>query len=77
MRVIKFCLKFVTGIVLLVLSLAWMVFFGVFATAMVASVLFFPLGIATYGLAAMPLFAALTWMGLRSKPQTVVVNVAR
>lgn len=75
MRVIGWTVKFMLFLVLLALSLAWMIFFGAFATACMASVIFAPVGIAGYGLAVMPLFAALGWMGWGRHGQQVTVNV--
>lgn len=76
MRAIRFTFKVILFLVMLTLSLAWMIFFGIFATACVASVVFFPVGIACYGLAIMPLFAALGWMGM-GRHQNVNVTVSR
>ena len=76
MRAIRFTLKFTLATVWIILALAWMVFFGVFGAALFASFFFAPLGIACFGLATMPLFAALAWMGVRKSPtqQVVIVN---
>lgn len=73
MRAIRFTLKAIIGLVLIILSLAWMIFFGVWGVFLLASVFFGPVGIASFGLATMPLFAALAWMGVRRPAQQVVI----
>lgn len=75
MRVIVWTLKFVLFFVMLMLALAWMAFFGIVGTAFMASVFFTPVGLACYGVAVMPLFAALGWMGWRKPAGQVTVNV--
>jgi hypothetical protein len=75
MRAIKLILKLILFIVWVTLALAWMIFFGAFGAACLASVVFAPVGIASFGLAVMPLFAALTFMGWRHQSQQVTVNV--
>lgn len=77
MRVIKFILKFILGTVMLVLALAWMLVCGAFGVACFASVFFAPVGIAAFGLATMPLWAALAMMTGRRHSQQVIVNVNR
>lgn len=76
MRFIRAVLKFVLFVIMLTLSLVWMLFFGVIGVAAFSTFLLAPLGVASFGIATMPLFAALGWMGLR-RPATVVVNVQR
>lgn len=77
MKVIRFVLKLIVFTVMLTLSLVWMIFFGAFGVACFASVLFFPVGVASFGLATMPLFMALGWMGWHRGSNTVIVNVNR
>jgi uncharacterized membrane protein YccF (DUF307 family) len=73
MRVIKATLKLILFVVWVSLSLAWMVFFGAVGVAACATVLLVPMGLMSFGLATMPLFAALGWMGLRRPAQQVIV----
>jgi uncharacterized membrane protein YccF (DUF307 family) len=77
MKVVRFVLKFIVFTVWLVLALAWLVFFGAFGVACFASVLFIPVGVASFGLALMPLMVALSWMGWHHSPTSVTVNVNR
>ena len=75
MGVIKFTLKLILFLVWLMLAIVWMIFFGAFGAACFASVLFVPVGVASFGLATMPLFTALAWMGWHHRPAQQVVIV--
>jgi len=73
MGVIKLLLKLILFIMWLALSLAWMIFFGAFGVACFASVFFVPVGVASFGLAMMPLFSALAFMGWHKPTQQVII----
>lgn len=77
MRVVKFIIKLMLGTIMVGLSLAWMIVCGAFGVACFASVFLAPVGIAAFGLATMPLWAALSWMGHGRSSQQVIVNVQR
>lgn len=77
MGVIKFLLKLILFCVWVSLAVVWMVFFGVFGAACFASVFFVPIGVMSFGMTTMPLFAALGWMGWHRRPAQQVIVVTR
>lgn len=66
MRVIALTLRLMLGCIMLLLSLAWLVFFGAVGVAACSTVVLFPLGLAAFGLATMPLWSAAGWIAGRS-----------
>ena len=67
MRFFLFLIKLTLGLFLISLAMLWMIFFGAVGAACVASVFLFPVGIALFGLATVPLWSALTWLGVRAR----------